>query len=405
MNILIANCHTGNRGDEAANRALIDELNRRYKNLHITLAIRGKPYPNLPENVKVIQQYSPLSAKRRIEFFLMRISFYKIILTKTARIFVEEAKKADLVLHSPGGPSIGDIYYTDEMSYLRTYLMINDLKKPYIFFAPSMGPFANKKRYKLRKKILERSKAVIVRDPISRNYILQSFPEIDVHLALDSAFQFDFDFNKYNDLLEKSGDLLSFIKTHKKIVGLTITELDWHPIYSKDILIKNNIKNVMSSFIEFLVNEGCGILFIPQLYGESNDYNLMKTYFKSENCYILEDNNPNYDSYFQQFIISKLYCVIGMRYHSNIFSAKVGTPFISISYEQKMRGFMEINGLENFCIDVDRLTSEILLLKFKELCENYELYKKKLLEKHDNLKNQSLRTMDIVDKYINGLNK
>ena len=30
MNILIANCHTGNRGDEAANRALIDELNRRY---------------------------------------------------------------------------------------------------------------------------------------------------------------------------------------------------------------------------------------------------------------------------------------------------------------------------------------------------------------------------------------
>ena len=44
------------------------------------------------------------------------------------------------------------------------------------------------------------------------------------------------------------------------------------------------------------------------------------------------------------------YAIIGMRYHSNIFSAKAGTPFISISYEQKMAGFMNKMNLEKYCI-------------------------------------------------------
>ena len=53
MKILIINCHTDNRGDEAAIHALVDELNMVYDDLSITLAIRGAgtPYPNRPDNV------------------------------------------------------------------------------------------------------------------------------------------------------------------------------------------------------------------------------------------------------------------------------------------------------------------------------------------------------------------
>lgn len=84
------------------------------------------------------------------------------------------------------------------------------------------------------------------------------------------------------------------------------------------------------------------MIFIPQLYGNGNDYDLMSQYVtSSESCYVVKADSDLYDAYFQQFLISKLYMVIGMRYHSNIFSAKMGTPFVSISYEQKMQGFMK----------------------------------------------------------------
>ena len=41
MKILVINCHCDNRGDEAAIHAMVDELNKLYTNLSITLAIRG----------------------------------------------------------------------------------------------------------------------------------------------------------------------------------------------------------------------------------------------------------------------------------------------------------------------------------------------------------------------------
>lgn len=68
----------------------------------------------------------------------------------------------------------------------------------------------------------------------------------------------------------------------------------------------------------------------------------MKEYcFDEDNYFVICSDDEKYDTYFQQYVIGCMYAVIGMRYHSNIFSAKMGTPFISISYEQKMQGFMK----------------------------------------------------------------
>ena len=64
------------------------------------------------------------------------------------------------------------------------------------------------------------------------------------------------------------------------------------------------------------------------------------------------------DTYFQQYVIGKLYAVVGMRYHSNIFSAKMGIPFVSVSYEQKMKGFMQSIGLSEYCIDLNELSEK-----------------------------------------------
>lgn len=54
----------------------------------------------------------------------------------------------------------------------------------------------------------------------------------------------------------------------------------------------------------------------------------MKEYcFDEDNYFVICSDDEKYDTYFQQYVIGCMYAVIGMRYHSNIFSAKMGTPY------------------------------------------------------------------------------
>ena len=98
-------------------------------------------------------------------------------LSHNERILVNEIKDSDIVVHAPGGPSIGDLYYDDEPSYLSIFDLIISMNKKYMFYAPSMGPFKVEKRNKWRKKILCKATAIVVRDPISYSYVNNFVPE------------------------------------------------------------------------------------------------------------------------------------------------------------------------------------------------------------------------------------
>lgn len=401
MNIFIMNCHTANRGDEAAVRALVDELISLYPDIEITLGMRGATrYPNLPQNVKSIDQIIVTDSKD-LKFNFLKYTKGRVALGKTFSTFMQAVKRADLILHAPGGPSIGDTYYDAEMSYLNIYDLLISLNKPYMFYAPSMGPFKKSERNELRKRILKNSKAIVLRDPISAQYVRGFLPDEKIYQTLDSALQHDINFRENENKLNNYSELNVFLKNHPKCIGVTITDLMWHPIYSKDDKIKANIQKTFDDMLSYLTHNGFGIIFVPQLYGAGNDYNLMKSFCKNESDYfIIPDNNDEYDTYFQQYLISKLYAVIGMRYHSNIFSAKMETPFISVSYEQKMQGFMEKMGLSNYCIKVSDLSIDTLKMKFIDLQQNYDSYKKLLEDKHMDMKNESYKTTEIVKRIL-----
>ena len=111
---------------------------------------------------------------------------------------------------------------------------------------------------------------------------------------------------------------------------------------------------------------------------------------------MIEANASQYDAYFQQYVIGKLYAVVGMRYHSNIFSAKMGIPFVSISYEQKMKGFMEKMGLDNYCIPIENLSLKQLESTFEKVNVDYPAYEKRLKEMHPLMKADSHKTTEAV---------
>lgn len=402
MNIVIINCHTSNRGDEAAIHALVDELNVLYDKPTIQLFLRGNViYPNMPNNVEMITQFIPGDFKSLVAYYLCLLSKGRIKVSSTGKKLMLAIEKADIILHAPGGPSIGDTYYEAEPTYLRIFDLIESMHKPYMFYAPSMGPFNKTERNAWRKRVIRGAEAVVLRDPISAEHVKKLVPEKPIYLTLDSAIQHDIDIVENADKMERYGELKAFLSKHEKCVGITITDLRWHPVHSKNEAIIRNIHDSFNTYMKELVDQRYGIIFIPQLYGNGNDYDLMNGFATDkEHFFIIPDNDVRYDTYFQQYLIGQLYAVIGMRYHSNIFSAKMGTPFISVSYEQKMQGFMEKMNLCEYYIGLNDLSADKLKEKFELLTINYDKYKHYLVEKHDEMRKDAYRTTEIVKEVL-----
>ena len=403
MRILVINCHSDNRGDEAAVHAMVDEISGAHPEVEIILAIRGAgtKYPNMPSNVKMIHQFMPISFKAKVAHRIAVLTDGKISISLNERVLISEISKSDIILHAPGGPSIGDTYYSDESTYLAIYDLLIAMHKPYMFYAPSMGPFQREERNSWRKKILEHSEAIVLRDPISEKYVRSIVPNKKVSSTLDSAFQHDVNTEQNQEKLNQYIDLKRFLEKHEKCVGVTITDLQWHPVYSKDPAIAKNVRDIFHEFFSSITKIGYGVVFIPQLYGNANDYDLMCKFCCDTNDYfIVTANDGRYDAYFQQYLVGQLYAVIGMRYHSNIFSAKMGTPFISISYEQKMKGFMEKMDLVEYCIDLQNLSKDVLKNRFEYLVKQYDEYKKFLCNKHTFMKTEAHKTTDILETIL-----
>ncbi|MCD8237979.1 MAG: polysaccharide pyruvyl transferase family protein [Clostridiales bacterium] len=403
MNILIIHSHNANRGDEAAVKAMVDELLLKYPEAEITISNNGfTPYPKMDKRVKQISRFPKLQSKiAQLEFFFLLFTKGHFAFTKEAKTFFNVLREADLVIHAPGGPSIGDIYYKAEKLYLWRLNLIRRMGIPYMFYAPSMGPFKNKERSALREEVLRGAEKIILRDPISIGYLNDFLPDLKAEHAFDSALQHDVDMAVNSLIYNKYSDLKNFIESHEKCIGITITDLKWHPVHKNDSSAEK-ITEAFHKFIEQKVGEGYGVVFIPQLYGTGNDTELMNKFMIKGHTFMVDAFEEDHDAYFQQYVVGKLYAVVGMRYHSNIFSAKMGTPFISVAYEQKMSGFMKSIGLSEYCLDLSELSYDRLNNRFNALIADYDNYKNKLSDLHEYMKKGSHKSTEVVIEILEG---
>lgn len=394
MKLLIVNCHWDNRGDEAAIRAMIDELQARYPDAEINVQRALGTFGSFPENdkVKTLPAFPVGGKKRAIQ---ERLSYYtngKINLTSGARAFYKALKGADLVLHAPGGPSIGDIYLQQETLKLRRLMAIKKSGVPYVFYAPSMGPFENAERNPARREVLENAELICLREELSRDMVKAFVPSTDPIVTLDSAFQHPIDTESNRAKYEAYTELCDFVGDGEKVIGMTTTDLQWNRLYRNDGKTEALIRDVFTRFVAYLTSQGYKVLFIPQLFEAANDYDYMRS-FAAEHCYVMSDR---YDCYFQQYVISRLKAVVGMRYHSNIFSAKMGTPFVSVSYEQKMQGFMLKAGLTDYCLAIGDLSFDTLREKFDAMMQNYDSYRARLDDQKETFRKESSKTTELV---------
>lgn len=256
-----------------------------------------------------------------------------------------------------------------------------------------MGPFDdNLWKNWVRRRLLSVPQKICVREEMSKRYLEKIGVCRNVISTIDTAFYDMPDAENNENILNRDKALTGFLQKYREVVGITISDFSWHVKLSKNKDLALAIEDVMKVFIKELNLKGIGVLLIPQLFGNENDSKFLDKFRESDTFLLSEE----YDTYFQQYIISKLYAVIGMRYHSNVFSAKMATPFIAIAYEDKMRGFMESAGITRYMLEVESISYEKLESKWEDLVFSYDEYKLFLQEQRDRWKRSAGKTMNMI---------
>lgn len=372
MRIAILNQPLGNRGDEAAHKALMRSLLRELPQ-HEFSVIFLDVQPDLIDTFKVqgieytnVTGFSKGIIKTIIVGYVLKngaIAGLHPLLHKFKRILASY----DAVICAPGGICMGG--FTNWRHIWELDLALSLGRKVY-YWGRSIGPF-NEDTYlhRLFKKnsvrLLKSFAYVSLRDRAS--YQLASELGIASDEIVDSAFLEAPKAEMPDDLLKKiSSNYVVFVPN----------SLTWHYRY-KDIQqekVDNFNLRIMSLIAERFPKSH--IVMLPQTYkSKINDYGYfchLRDMFSSPERLVVVDENR--DSDVQQRIIKGAKLVIGERYHSIVFAINNEVPYISLSYEHKMSGLLETLGQAHQMICIDDIfkntnKQELAIQKIIELLQ------------------------------------
>jgi colanic acid/amylovoran biosynthesis protein len=374
--ISIVNAHWNNRGDEAALLALLEQL-RKHTDSEITIIFKDdRPISQFPK-IRDVDYYSAKFKARIWDIWLAALSGGLVGVNNLLKKTVRTLRDSEFIIYSPGGSVINDrFFWRKQMEYLVPFICAKLYRIPLFVAAPSMGPFDKSRTNLIRTWLLRAAKVICVREAISKEYLGKIGVHENVRVTGDLAFLSTIDQRSNENKLNGYAPLKRYLESYEKVVGIVLTDFSWHVKYGKDSILKKKIHDTFTHFISKLVTEEYGILFIPQLFGNQNDHDYMSEYM-IEKTFIMTDTM---DSYFQQHIISKLYAVVSMRYHPLIFAAKLGTPFVSVVYEEKTEGFIKQAGLTKYSLSLEDLSFDKLYEKFTLIEHNYDQLRQILQE-------------------------
>jgi coenzyme F420 hydrogenase subunit beta len=403
IKIVITNSHANNRGDEAAQRSMINSLRAFVPNAQFTVLTISPDGLSLQEDVTVLKTFS---ASKIMGFIIILWAFFRALgirlptFRKRKLEVVKKMANADIIISAPGGPYIGDLYSSHEIrEHLFHIYLSKILRKPVMIYAPSMGPFNSRKRNTLRRYLLNKVEIITLRDHISKEYLVSlKLTRPLVYLTADSAFQDTINVEKGKIesimLAEKIIDHQDEIPNRKPLIGITPTGPQWNFRNSPNSQEQQKDYNkIIAKTINYLVDKfDATIVFFPQLYGKNDDIPLINEIIsfvdKKDAVRILSNK---WDSEIQQAIISQMDIVIGNRYHSVIFALKAEIPTICLAYEHKSVGIMQAAKLEEYIIKITDLTYELLVDKINQVWNQRQKIRKVLRAQIPEIRKLSLK--------------
>lgn len=385
MKILILNQHTSNHGDEAAGKSLIKELLLKgvsEQNISIfynayKFAENEKIYPDKIERHYFSKKLDYTEKIFLILSFFLPFKYVKKLLNFAPNLKYEYEiiKSNDVVVNAPGGVNIGP--YKDWRYLWRLYVSLK-LNKPTYIYSISFGPLPKNIFFKKKSIfVLKNVRFLSLRDKQSQR--LAQKLSIKYVPSIDTVFLNNLDTFQINNL-----DLKDYI------VFVPNQLYKWHPNFKH--INPNKLDNIYLKILDFFIKKGYHIVMMPQLFGQGNDVDYFKYLAqKFSDTKKIKIINPDYSAEYQLDIVSKSKCVIGARYHSIIFAILKEKPFLSLSYENKMKNTLEILGLDKYNIDIDNL-----ITNSRTLQNTLEDFKSNLISQEDKVKLAKNKAIEIA---------
>jgi len=359
MKILIINQPHSNYGDLAAHRSLVRSLETAFPEAQISVLFLAANSENIEKMNVTRASYITLSGHggrfvkiAKMVFFLNSFRFFSKAIWALSAFYpdikktITKVKDADYVISAPGGICMGSFQSWSHIFFLE---IATHCRKKIAYYSRSWGPFPDhdfwQKKFKKVSLNLLRSfdfhsirdaKTMKIADKLGLSYI----PAIDT-VFLDQP------------RTKVPQEILSWIDESPYTIFVPNT-LVWHREYRTASI--QTIRTFYLDIIRLLLKDRPHekILMLPQLYarGISGD----ETYFRELEQELNDDRvfvvSDKHCSDVQQTIISKARLVIGARYHSIVFALNNCVPFISLSYEHKMTGLLEILGKMDCSVDI-----------------------------------------------------
>lgn len=362
MKILIIEQPLNNRGDESAHRGLVYKLIKEYPDIKIKVLFYGRKDKDIEKfrvescqveyiNIHLSQLVSKYNT--RIIKVLMMTRLTKLLYLQPGMLnVIKEYRNTDFVLCAPGGMNLGGFRDWIHQGFL---LLAKYENKKIIYWGRSIGPFSNAtyldRLFKKRSiDLLNYFSFTSLRDYKSQTIAKQL--NVNYTPTIDSAFLRDVPFNVPKVILDE-------LKGNPYIV-LVPNSLAWHNNFKAYTF--EDIQNFWVKMVNTLSKSypNSKIVMLPQTIGYSKwlpdgeiYFNKIKSESDCKKQIIVIDEK--YGSDIQQAIISKAQFLIGARYHSVIFAINQGVPFISLSYEHKMNGVIEMLKKSDSEVDLTQL--------------------------------------------------
>lgn len=365
--ITIINQHCNNRGDDAQLLSTCYNLIQYYgKDIEIHVIYNGYAQvytKHLP--IKIIHYFKKTTKHSLMVKLLLGVMFLfpffiNSKFVKKNIFYDHDPYSSDLIINAAGGSSIGiykDWNYLFRLFFIST--MYSTIKL--VSFGNSIQSSNNYIFDYFAKKILNKFNFLLVRESFAGRYLDKLHVKYlqNPDIVLSSKLK-NIPFRKYDNL---------FI--NKKVAICCFNDLEmWHKNF-KNI----NLRSSYNSLIDILIKNNFHILFLPQIYG-SHSQSVESTGYYSDLMHdkkniTLVDNSIDVQR--QLYLVSKCQIVVSSRYHTIVYALKNGIPFISLPYENKMKGLLIDTKLSQLEVDLlDNRLARKFANKLAYILKNYE---------------------------------
>ena len=379
--ILIINQYAGNKGDRAVLYALCRLLLEHSPNSKIIVSTTS---PELWDNYDFYKEnkinfipsawdferveglftklyFSFINKFKKYSYTILRENFLGLKLPierfLVNPLFYKSAKKADLII-STGGHHYTTILSKDLVSHL-PYELCSALRlnKNTIIFSQSIGPFEfhNKRNEKYIRSLLNNCQKIFIREKDSFKFLnelqvrtehLDKVPETVISLSTL--------FDNYIKPAERD-----------KKVGIAI-----YSTKKRSSEEKNHYINSLANFCNYVIKLEYNIEFFPMELKdtEPDDRKMIKEItakISNKEKHIIHNKDLETEHHIKA--VSKCRFFVGHKTHSVVFALTSGTPLIAIEYHPKTRNFMTQFDSENYSINDEILTFDLLKEKFNAL--------------------------------------